>query len=247
MRRALLAFLLVLALAGTARAAEPLDVDLSSAVIAITTGFTGAETILFGSAEQPGDVIVVVRGPPAQAVIRRKHRVLGVWTNTAEMRFAAVPAFYQVAASRPLDAILPEAELRQRQIGLANLHPAIIGDDDLGAEREARYRDALLRRQSAAALYDDKLGAVTFLGQHLFRAALRFPADIPFGRYTVETYLVRDGAVVAERDLPLTVAESGVGARVADFAHDQAFGYGLIAVAAAAMAGWVLTLPFRNS
>ena len=43
--------------------AEGLVADLTSHLIAITTGFTGASVVLFGATDGPGNVIVAVRGP----------------------------------------------------------------------------------------------------------------------------------------------------------------------------------------
>ena len=60
-----LGVLLVLSLLcwGSAAPAEGLVADLTSHLIAITTGFTGASVVLFGATDGPGDVIVAVRGP----------------------------------------------------------------------------------------------------------------------------------------------------------------------------------------
>ena len=43
--------------------AASLVADLSSHLIAITTGFTGTEVLLFGAKEGPGQVVMIVRGP----------------------------------------------------------------------------------------------------------------------------------------------------------------------------------------
>src|SRR2546426_9410212 len=86
--------------------AEALAADLTSHLIAITTGFTGTSVVLFGATDGPGDVIVVVRGPEREITVRRKSRVAGIWVNTQEVTFANVPSFYAVAASRPVPDIL---------------------------------------------------------------------------------------------------------------------------------------------
>ena len=65
---------LILALSAAPARAEPLVADLSDDVIAITTGFTGSDVLLFGATEGEGDVIVVVRGPMGPQVVRRKTR-----------------------------------------------------------------------------------------------------------------------------------------------------------------------------
>jgi len=54
MRAALVA---ILALVACRAGAQTLSADLSSHLIAITTGFTGASVVLFGTTDAPGDVI----------------------------------------------------------------------------------------------------------------------------------------------------------------------------------------------
>ena len=49
--------------------ADPLVVDLSNHLVAITTGFTGTKVLLFGAVEDEGDVIVTVRGPDQDMVV----------------------------------------------------------------------------------------------------------------------------------------------------------------------------------
>ena len=68
--------------------------DLSKDLIAITTRFTGAEVLLFGSTNGIGDIIVVVRAPESQVVVRRKKRTGGIWINSDRVIFKNVPGFY---------------------------------------------------------------------------------------------------------------------------------------------------------
>ena len=84
----------------TLAGASPLVADLSDDLIAITTGFTGTEVLLFGATEGVGDIIVVVRAPESQVVVRRKERVGGIWINADSLVFERVPGYYHVAASR---------------------------------------------------------------------------------------------------------------------------------------------------
>ena len=59
---ALIAILLGLSTPSASRA-QALVADLSNHLVAITSGFNGAEILLFGAVEGPGDVVVTVRGP----------------------------------------------------------------------------------------------------------------------------------------------------------------------------------------
>jgi uncharacterized protein (TIGR02186 family) len=248
MRRGLgsLAALLVLSLScwGSAASAEGLVADLTSHLIAITTGFTGASVVLFGATDGPGDVIVAVRGPEREMTVRRKSRVAGIWVNTQQMTFANLPSFYAVAASRPMADILSPAAAAFYRLGIANLKlaaatpaPSVVVD---------AFRTALERTQQEAGLFVDRMGKVDFLGERLFRTTITFPANVPTGTYLVEVFLVRDKDIVSGQTTPLVVSKVGVDAAVFEFSARQPGFYGAIAVLTAVVAGWLASLPFRG-
>ena len=240
------AFLLVFSLlcGGPARA-EELVADLTSHLIAITTGFTGASVVLFGAVDGPGDVIVAVRGPDREMTVRRKSRVAGIWVNTQEVTFANVPSFYAIAASRPMLDILSPAAAAFYRLGISNLKlaastpaPSVVVD---------AFRTALERTQQQAGLFVERLGKVDFLGERLFRTTIMFPSNVPTGTYLVEVFLVRDKDVVSGQTTPLVVSKVGVDASVFDFATRQPGFYGAIAVLTAIVAGWLASLPLRGA
>ena len=235
----------LLALGGPARA-QVLAADLSSHLIAITTGFTGTEVVLFGSTDGPSDVIAVVRGPEQEVVVRRKSRVAGLWMNTRRITFTAVPSFYAVYSSKPLAEIAPPSLQSLHQIGLDNLRFAALEAGRSRADVQD-FRAALLAELQRTGRYGKEPGRIAFLGDRLFRATFAFPATVPIGTYLVQIFLVRNKSVVAGQTTPLVVSEIGVSAEVHDFAQRRALGYGLLAVVFAAVAGWLASLPFRNA
>jgi hypothetical protein len=112
-RLLLLVAMLASAFAGAAAQEAPLVADLSDREIEVSTGFTGADLLVFGATDAPigpgGDeILVVVRGPTRPVVVRRKVRALGVmWVNGPAARFSGVPGFYAIAGTRPAWQILP--------------------------------------------------------------------------------------------------------------------------------------------
>ncbi|MBM3537667.1 MAG: hypothetical protein FJX55_07505 [Alphaproteobacteria bacterium] len=237
---------LVATMLGSAPArAQPLVFDLSSHLIAITTGFSGTELLLFGATEGEGDVIVTLRGPETTTVVRRKSRVAGIWINTERMAFAGVPAFYRVAASRPLDQIAPPALRARHQVGLENLRMSPPADAPTG--EIPAFRAGLLRNQEARGLYASEPGRVSFLGPRLFRTRVVLPANVPPGAYTAEVLLVRNGQVIAAQATPMLVSKIGLGADVYDFAHRHAALYGILAILLAVLSGWGASVAFRKA
>jgi uncharacterized protein (TIGR02186 family) len=229
---------------GSAARAEALVADLTSHLIAITTGFTGASVVLFGATDGPGDVIVAVRGPEREMTVRRKSRVAGIWVNTQQVTFVNLPSFYAVAASRPIADILSPAAAAFYRLGIANLKlaastpaPSVVVD---------AFRTALERTQQEAGLYVERISKVDFLGERLFRATITFPSNVPTGTYLIEVFLVRDKDIVSGQTTPLVVSRVGVDAAVFEFSTRQPGFYGAIAVLTAVVAGWLASLPFRG-
>ncbi|MCC7272159.1 MAG: TIGR02186 family protein [Alphaproteobacteria bacterium] len=241
----LLLLTLLTAVAGRPATAEPLAADVSSHLIAITTGFTGSDVVLFGSTDGPGDVVVLVRGPEGRATVRRKDRVAGFWINVQSVVFDRVPAFFAIAANRDVTMFTSPALRLREQLGTQFLR---FDTRTVVPPRTAEvFREALLRNKQAEGLYAEQPSAVRFLGERLFRANIRFPANVPTGTYTVDVLLVRDGDVVAAQATPLVISKIGVGAEISDVAHRYAAIYGLVAVVAAAMAGWLAGIIFRRA
>ena len=229
-----LALLVVLALAGGGGAArgDGVVADLSSHLIAITTGFTGASVVLFGATEGRGDIIAVVRGPEREAKVWRKGKVAGIWVNAESVTFSNAPSFYALAASRPLDEVLAPGPAALYRIGTGNLK--LQAKAPATPEEATRFGAALVAEQQRDGLFAANIGKIAF------------PANVPTGTYIVEIFLVRDRDVVSGQTTPLVVSKVGIDAEVSDFATRQAAAYGAIAVLGALVAGWLASLPFRS-
>jgi uncharacterized protein (TIGR02186 family) len=242
-RLAVLLAALVLFAAPDARA-QQLVADLSQHLIAITTGFSGTEVLLFGATEGEGDVVVVVRGPDTNTVVRRKSRELGIWVNSAQVTFTGVPAFYRIASSRPLDEIASPQVRARHQLGIENLRFNTLRAPS--PQEVAEFRTGLLANREREGLFGSDPGHVTFLGQRLFRAPFQLPANVPTGNYQVHALLIQNGDVVAEQVTPMLVSKIGVGADVFEFAHRAPAIYGILAVLVAISAGWAASAVFRR-
>jgi uncharacterized protein (TIGR02186 family) len=226
--------------------AQSLVADLSNHLIAINTGFIGTEVVLFGATDGPGDVAVVVQGPPTEVMVRRKARVAGIWINAASMEFQQVPSFYSVATNRPLEQIIGDAVLARHEIGLGHLRLAPLSPGRASPDRIREFREALIRNKQEEGLYGKSLGQVAFLGERLFRTNVYFPANVPTGAYTVSVFLIRDGDVVSAQTTPLAVSKVGFSAEIFDFAMRQSTFYGISAIIFAVAAGWLAGAIFRK-
>ncbi len=229
--------------------AGELAVDLSESVVPITASFDGTDLLLFGTADAKADIIVIVRGPTHNQLVRRKERVFGVWANGPEMVFIDVPSYYFIASNRPIEDIVPPETARLHQIGyedivLNPLKKSISAGLDESAYDD--FRKALLRVKQEQGLYRRLIGNVHFKDDKLFRTVLQFPNNIPVGSYTVDVLVFRDGEIADEKTTIIGVKKIGIEAEVYDFAHRHALPYGVLAILLAAMAGWLANILFRK-
>lgn len=241
------ALLAVLLAAGprAAVAAERLVADLDDHLVAITTGFTGTELLLFGSIQGEGEVVVVVHGPKEELVVRRKDRVAGIWVNREERKFRGVPAFYHVATSSdPGTLDLPRTALDRHRIGVDHLNLRLQPGEPL-EDRDA-FAEAIVRNKIRVGHYGAGTGRVQWRGGRLFRTTVLIPANVPVGTYTIETLLVADGEVVSAQTTPLFVNKEGFGAQVFRTAHNYSMLYGIGAILIAGLAGLAASWAFRK-
>ena len=234
-----------------ASASKPILVpDVSQRDIDIAYSFTGAELLLFGAilypggrqpkGEKPTDIVVVVKGPTQSILVREKEKVAGIWVNADRLRYRSAPSFYAVASSRPIGQIVDERTRAIYELGLDSLQlsPASNAVSDM----QQRFQSGLVDLKRRAGLYFEAPHAVEITEGVLYRARLTVPARVPVGRFTAETFLIRDGRVLAAAVRDIDIRKSGFERFVARAADRASIRYGLVAVALSialgAAAGW---------
>nr|WP_151717969.1 TIGR02186 family protein [Gemmobacter serpentinus] len=249
LRAALLATLAVTALPvmPLPLAAETIVAGLSQSSVSITADYAGSEILIYGAVKReepilPGRslrVIITVSGPDLPVVVRRKDRVGGIWINTDRIRPGAVPSFYAVATSAPLeDAISPEEDLMQ---GITL--PRILRDGDA---RSQPFLDAIRRIRTAEGFYSVKENTIALTEETLFRTDVLLPTALVEGNYTVRVFLTRDGKVVDSVKRTIWVRKAGLERFIYNAAHDQPLLYGLASLLMAALAGWGASALFSR-
>lgn len=248
MRRLVLIALMSLLMLGEASAASKgIVADIDTHLVAITTDFTGQDILVFGAVSEPGDVVIVIRGPQTEIRVSRKERVMGVWVNAESMTFKDVPSLYGVASSRPLYEIMLPETLDRYQLGPGRIRINLLEGDP---RRQRIFSNALVTQKRNQGLYAERVGRVIFVGDTLFRANLHLPSNVPTGTFLIDCYLVRDGKIVAAQNMPLVISKVGFGADVYKFANAPTagarFAYGLVAATVAFLLGWLAHLLFRR-
>lgn len=237
----------------TTAATEPVLVpEVSQRDIQIQYGFTGAELLLFGAIVYPGgippsgnsDIVVILKGPPQSIILREKQQIAGIWINAASTEFRSAPAYYALASSRPIDQIVDGRTAAIYEFGLGNLQLSPAGSIDPDEQR--RFLSGLVDLNRREGLYKQQEGSVEILEGVLYQARLSIPASVPTGMYTAETFLVRDGQVLAAAVREIEVRKFGFERFVATVAEVQPFFYGVSAVLVSLLLGWLGGVVFRK-
>ncbi|MGN6278630.1 MAG: TIGR02186 family protein [Sphingomonas sp.] len=229
-------------------AAKPTLVpDVSQRTIDIAYSFTGAELLLFGAIlypgghapgpdDKPADIIVVVRGPTQSVTVREKRKIAGIWMNADSLRYRSAPSYYAIASSRPVDKLLDDRTRAIYELGLDSmqLSPASTAPID----QQNRFAAGLVSLNEKQGLYADVPNAVEITDGVLYRARIPIPARVPVGRFTAETFLVRDGHVLAVATRTVRIRKSGFERFIATSADSRSVPYGLTVIAMAVGLGW---------
>lgn len=233
---------------------ERIEIGLSTDHIAITADFSGADLTIFGALDNADpliarqgryDIVVVLQGPSASTVVRRKERFFGMWINRRSEIFDNVPESYSLATTRAVQDIADSESFSRLALGVDYifLKPREPGDD---VGQIADFTEALRSRKRKSGLYSERVGAVQFLSQSLFRATLALPPNVPVGTHRARAFLFKNGVFLRETSAPLSILKSGFEDAIFRAAHGYSFFYGTGAVLLAMFVGWLGRVMFRR-
>jgi uncharacterized protein (TIGR02186 family) len=249
---ALLAVLLA-PLFGLPARAETLVTALSTDRVLITSNFTGAGIVLFGTIERdaqtvarasPYEIVVTLSGPLRNVVVRRKEPVAGLWINRASDEIARVPSFLAIATTAPMTDVAGNPVRARQGLGFDMLPTG--GRPDALPPIRNDFDAAFFRIMRSRGLYRLEEGSVEFLSPALFRAPIALPANVPVGWYTATVYLFSGGVLLAKTQQDFSTGKSGFEQQVSRLAHQEPFLYGLVTVILAIFTGWLAGLAFRR-
>jgi uncharacterized protein (TIGR02186 family) len=208
--------------------------DLSDHLIAIHTGFKGADLVLFGASKIDHDIVVMIKGPNKNFSIKQKTRNYGLWMHGNQIEMPNIPSYFKLASTAPLENILTENDLVRHQLSLKTL---ALGLDE-------KFRTAFIDDMMKKNMFLEEPTSVDFIGTNLFRVKLNFPSDVPPGIYTVHVFLVKDKIITDAQSIPLHINKIGLSADIFALAHSEAYLYGLFTILCAiffgTLAGFIL-------
>ncbi len=243
--------LLLLLPAASVRAGEEVVAGLSQSKISITANFDGSDILIYGAVKReepipggpPLQVIVTVEGPSTPIMVRRKSRTYGIWVNTAGVEVDRAPSFYSVATTGPLNDILSQTEDLRHKISVPQMIRSVGAPPDIADS--PTFTEALIRIREKNGLYSLHEGTVGLEDATLFRTDIDLPANLVEGDYRTRIFLLRDKNVIAQYEALIDVRKVGLERWLYDLAYGQPMIYGILALAFAALSGWLASAAFR--
>jgi uncharacterized protein (TIGR02186 family) len=243
---------LLAALAAPAAAQESVVTGLSADEIALTATFEGSELFLFGAIRRDGavpeeagplDIIITLKGPPRDVMVRKKERRFGVWVNSDAVEVRQAPSFYAVATTGPIDRILSQTAQLRYGIGMDQAVRRVGGHATL--EDTAPFTEALIRLKEGNGSYLQADGAVKVAEETLFQTRIEMPANLVEGDYAAEFFLVRDFGVVYNGETLIRVEKTGIERWLYNLSVAEPLVYGIGSVLLALAAGWLAATAFH--
>jgi len=254
-RQAMLTFLVLPALAvilativcpnASAEVTPPVTLKLSPETIEMGAFYDGARLRMEGKAPSGSKVMVVLRGVSKDEVFNKKDRVGPIWINVDKVHVTGPPSLFLRFSSedvhtflgrQTIDAYaLDELSIRNRmhirtEHGLRDPEALrLIGDQYVDLKKkEGSYR------RIADRVHVTDIGN----GEARYTLEIGWPKLATPGSYQVEVYACRDGRIVGQSGAALQLVEVGFPAFMAAAAREHPYGYGILAVILAVIAGF---------
>ncbi len=212
---------------------NPMVADISQNAIEIRSDFNGTQLLIFGAQNVAGDLVIAVRGPGRNGTLRRKDRIAGMWMQVDQRKYDALPLFYAITSTKPLNQIAPPSVLQALGLGERRIIEASNGTPS------EQFDTALAYWMAYKRWWQMGFNPITYFGESLFKVRLDLPDTLASGQYTAEAYLFSRGKLISFQSIPFKSYKTGFDARIADAAKHDGFLYGLIAILMALVGGWL--------
>jgi uncharacterized protein (TIGR02186 family) len=183
--------------------------------------------------------------------LKKKGKVLGLlWMNLCSITIHNVPNLYLVYTSEDFEPSARTEPDKWEKLGFG--FAALEKEVDISpaeAKSDAIFREFLKLKESKG-LYAIETGGVRYgeaqSGSKSFEAVLQIPPRLTPGKYSVETFAVKDGIVSARTTAELQVKQVGLAAFISRLAFQRGALYGLLATIIAVAAGLLMGVIFKG-
>ena len=227
-----------------------LTTEVTPRNIPINLLYHGAKLNIKGESNADDDLIIRISSEPMDAHMKFKGKAAGLfWMKMGDISFEHVPAVYLIASSGNLDNLLQKDELIKEGIGYEALKANAKVETSAPNMNEDHWIEEFVKFKKAEKLYRIQEGGIT-RSQGSSGNQYQLDIDWPFqaapGTYNIEVLEVRDGKVTDRSETSLTVARSGIVARLSNLAFNQPAVYGIIAIVVAMASGFAVGALFKK-
>lgn len=249
----LLTALLCLVPASYVHAQDGVQASVEPREIQVGALYNGTSLHVTGRIPADSDVVLRFLGAACNLHLKEKGKVCGImWMNLDSLVFNGVPSVCIVnAAGIPHSPDMKTADDKDGiadPLSLEALKKGVTIENE-GAEDENAFEE-LIKLKKQEGLYREVTGNVfygeTSGGLKQFRADIPVPSRLSPGDYVVEASAIRNGAVIARSEQPVTVKLVGVPAFLAGLAFGHSVLYGVLATVIALLSGLVIGVVFQS-
>jgi uncharacterized protein (TIGR02186 family) len=213
--------------------------------------YNGDYIYFVGNVPDPSaDVIVKLTSTENMPIsVNRKGRVALMWMNVKQFTVTGLPLLYKIHSTRPIHQIISKEMARQLGIGYDVLKDQMKLKMVRG---QAESDDAdivfngILRLKKEANLYNIDEKRIEISGGKLFKHYFRFPPAAKEGIYRAESYIFKDGRLVAKGVDEVRIQKKGIEEAFTRLAYQQPVLYGVVALAVALGMGLLVGFIFKK-
>lgn len=236
---------------GVAAAATDVMVNVHPETIQIGANYNGEQVSVTGKVAADTQVVIRVKGKTKDYKLKEKGRALGVlWMNLGSVEISNVPDLFLLFLPETKDqsAHNGDGTWRALDLGLEGLRKkATIETEDQNTDG---LFEEFVKLKQKSGLYGTIDNAVQYGPNEgemkSFKASLALPAALPQGKFDIEVFAIKDGAVEASTIHSIEAKEVGMPAWIAKMAFQHGTLYGVLAVAAAVLAGLLTGVMFKG-
>lgn len=226
--------------------------DYTKGLIDIDLSYHGDRIHFFGTLQgiEADGVVVKLTSPAERVKLNIAGRVGPLWMNVKQYEVDNVPFMYKIHASAPMDTLVPPGLARQLGLGFETVKDQLqlhLVKGEAGETDKDTLFDGLLKLKKKANLYKiDDQSRIRIKNGKIFQHFFTFPSAAKAGEYQVESFVLKDGKLVARAMDTIQIRKVGLEAFVANAAQNHPMLYGISAVVIALVTGLVVGYLFKG-
>ncbi|MDI6715446.1 MAG: TIGR02186 family protein [Actinomycetota bacterium] len=226
-----------------------LDLNVGHSHIKIDILYHGSTVDIKGETDRDADLIIKIKSPESESVLRKKGRVGFLWMNTGKLRFENVPNVYFLYSTRDLKDILSQKEMDRYNIGYAALEKSVKIYPINSSTEKDKWFSEFVKFKEASGLYNISSRRISVVQRgNIERYSIKvdWPYQVPPGHYTVTVYEIRNKKVIDKSEASISVERSGFVKIIAEIANKNGALYGILSVVIALAVGFGISLIFKK-